>query len=100
MTSILGHRIAERWTAWRLERSAGPGIERVLSAYSQLAGDWSDATVGQIQRQFDAYANGYRALVERLAGPSQLSSEQEQAILRSLNVLRAEYAKDPVPANS
>jgi len=56
--------------------------------------------VGQIQRQFDAYANSYRALVERLGGPSQLSGEQEQAMLKSLNVLRAEYAKHPAPATS
>jgi len=100
MISVLGRKIAERWTVWRLARTSGPAIAKALSAYSQLAGDWSHGTVGQIQRQFDAYANSYRALVEQLGGPSQLSSEQEQAILRSLNVLRAEYAKDPVPATS
>jgi len=100
MIFLLGRRIAERWTAWRLARATGPAIEQALRSYSRLAGDWSDGTVGQIQRQFDAYANRYRALVERLVGPSQLSSEQEQAILRSLSVLRAEYAKDPVPATS
>jgi len=100
MISFGGRRIAERWTAWRLASSTGPAIEQALSAYSRLAGDWSDGTVGQIQRLFDAYADSYRALIERLAGPSQLSSEQEQAILRSLNVLRAECAKDSVPATS
>jgi GTP-binding protein EngB required for normal cell division/uncharacterized protein YukE len=100
MMSVWGRRLAERWTAWRLARSTGPGLQRSLSAYSRLAGDWSEGTLRQIQRQFEAYANRYRALLERLAGPSQLSSEQEQAILRSLNVLRAEHANNPVPATS
>jgi len=100
MVSFLGRRFAERWTAWRLARFIGPDMERALGAYSQLVGDWSDRMVGRMQRQFDAYANSYRALVERLAVPSQLSSEQEQAILRCLNSLRREQAKEPVPAAS
>lgn len=75
-------------------------MERALSAYSQLAGDWSDRMVGQIQSRFDAHANRYRALVERLAVPHELSSEQKQAILRNLNFLRREHAKELAPAVS
>ena len=95
---VLGSRIAERWTARRLARVIAPDTERALRAYSHLAGDWSQRTVRQIQRQFDASANSYRALVEQVARPHQLSNEQEQAIVRSLNILRAESAKEPVPA--
>jgi GTP-binding protein EngB required for normal cell division len=95
---LLGRGFAQRWTARRLARFVGPAMDRALSAYSQLAGDWSDRTVGQIQCRFDVYANSYRALVERLAVPRQLSSEQEQAILRSLNSLRREHTKEPAQA--
>jgi len=38
MISILGRRVAERWTAWRLARSAGSGLERSLSAFP----DWPE----------------------------------------------------------
>jgi GTP-binding protein EngB required for normal cell division len=100
MVSFLGRSFAERWTARGLARSIGRDMERALGAYSQLAGDWSNRMVGQIQCRFDAYANSYRALVERLAVPHELSSEQEQAILRSLNFLRGEHAKEPAPAVS
>jgi GTP-binding protein EngB required for normal cell division len=96
--SVLGFRIAERWTAWRLARAIAPDMERALRAYSQLAGDWSQRTVSRIQCQFDASANSYRAHLEQLASPHQLSNGQEQAIFRSLNILRAESAKEPVPA--
>jgi len=75
-------------------------MERALGAYSHLADDWSDRMVGQIQSRFDAHANSYRALVERLAVPHKLSGEQEQAILRSLNSLRREHAKEPAQAAS
>jgi len=100
MVSFLGRSFAERWTARGLTRSIGRDMERALSAYSQLAGDWSDRMVGQIQSRFDAHANRYRALVERLAVPHELSSEQEQAILRNLNFLRREHAKELAPAVS
>jgi hypothetical protein len=46
--------------------------------------------ISQIRRRFDAYANGYRAQLERLAGPHELSSEQEQAIRKSLGALQRE----------
>jgi GTP-binding protein EngB required for normal cell division len=100
MVSFLGRSFVERWTTRGLTRSIGRNVERALSAYSQLASDWSDRTVAQIQCRFDAYANGYRALVERLTVPHQLSSEQEQAILRSLNSLRQDHAKEPAQAAS
>jgi GTP-binding protein EngB required for normal cell division len=97
---FLGRSFAERRTTRGLARSIGRDIERALSAYSQLAGDWSDRTLAQIQCQFDAYANAYRALVERLTVPHPLSSEQEQAILRSLKSLRQDHAKEPAEAAS
>ncbi|HXW89617.1 MAG TPA: dynamin family protein [Terriglobales bacterium] len=97
---LLGRRFAERRTAQRLARVIAPDLGRALTAYRQLASDWSDRTVNQMQRWFDAYANGYRALLERLAGPHELSSEQEQAIRRCLNALQEEQAKQSVPTRS
>jgi GTP-binding protein EngB required for normal cell division len=92
---VFGPRFAERRIANKLARSIGPQILRALSAYRQLACDWSDRAVIQVQRRFDAYANGYRAQLERMVGSHELSSEQEQTIRRSLNTLRESQAKEP-----
>ena len=100
VVSLLGRSFTERWTAKKLARSVGPEIVRGLTGYCQLVSDWSDRTVGQIQHRFDAYANGYRAQVERLTGPHELSSEQEQAIRRSLDTLQGKQAREPVQAAS
>jgi hypothetical protein len=91
-----GPRFAERRIANKLARSIGPQTLRALSAYRQLTYDWSDRVVIQLQRRFDAYANGYRAQVERMVGSQELSSEQEQTIRRSLDTLRESQAKEPV----
>ena len=50
---------------------------------------WSERTLGQIQRRFDAYANGYRSQVERLVGDHASPAEQESAIRRELEGLEA-----------
>ena len=78
----------------------GPQVLRAVSGYRQLAYDWSEKTVGQMQRRFDAYANGYRAQVDRMVGSPELSSEQEETIRRGLDVLQEKQAKEPVHAAS
>jgi GTP-binding protein EngB required for normal cell division len=92
---LFGSSFAERQIANKLARSVGPQVLRALLSYRQLAFDWSDGVVGQVQRRFDAYANGYRAQLERMVGSQELSSEQEQTIRRSLDTLRESYAKEP-----
>jgi len=90
MAFLLGQGFAKKWTARKLARSVGPHIVRALHAYRQLVEAWGDRMISQIRRRFDAYANGYRAQLERLAGPHELSSEQEQAIRKSLGALQRE----------
>jgi GTP-binding protein EngB required for normal cell division len=98
VTLVFGRSFAERRIANKLARSIGPQTLTALSAYRQLAYDWSEKTVGQIQRRFEAYANGYRAQVERMLGSPELSSEQEQGIRDGLDALHGKDAKEPVQA--
>jgi GTP-binding protein EngB required for normal cell division len=95
---LLGPSFAERRIANKLARLIGPQILKALSAYRQLAYAWSEQMVSQIQRRFDAYANGYRAQIERMIGAQELPSDQEQSIRRSLDELRESYAKQPAEA--
>lgn len=97
---VLGRSFAERRIANKLARSIGTQTLRTLSAYGQLAYDWSEKTVSQIQRRFEAYANGYRAQVERMLGSPELSSEQEETIRRGLDTLRENHSKQPVQTAS
>jgi len=68
-------------------------LTRSLSAYRALLHDWSERTLGQIQRRFDAYANSYRAQVERSLGNQELGSGQEDIIRRDLEVLESAPAE-------
>jgi GTP-binding protein EngB required for normal cell division len=97
---LLGQGFAEKSTARKLARLIGPQVVRALRAYRQVVGDWGDRTLSRIRRRFDAYADGYRAQLERLAGSHELSTEQEQAIRKSLGILQGEQAKEPIPATS
>jgi 3'-phosphoadenosine 5'-phosphosulfate sulfotransferase len=66
-----------------------------LSAYRALLYDWVERTLRLIQRRFDAYANGYRAQVERLIG-HRAPAEQEGAIRRDLETLHEARLELPV----
>lgn len=71
----------------RLARTLGPQLEKSLSAYHALLYDWSERTMSQIQRRFDAYANSYRAQVNRLLGMTDAHAIDESAIQRDLENL-------------
>jgi hypothetical protein len=43
--------------------------------------------LGQVQRRFDAYANSYRAQVQRSLGTQELGTGQEDIIRRDLEAL-------------
>jgi GTP-binding protein EngB required for normal cell division len=73
---LLGRKMSESLVTRRLTGLIGVELTRYLSAYRALLRNWSERTLGQIQRRFDAYANGYRAQIERLLG-NQLPGNQE-----------------------
>ena len=85
--SLLGENISRSIVTKRLTGMVGGQLTKSLSAYRALLYDWSDRTLGQIQRRFDAYANGYRAQVERLVGDHVSPAEQESTIRRDLEGL-------------
>ncbi len=66
----------------RLSGLIGAQLTGSLSAYCALLCDWSERTLGQVQRQFDAYANSYRAQVERLLGNQGVRTGQDEDGIR------------------
>lgn len=85
--SLLGGNISRSIVTKRLAGMIGEQIRRSLSAYHALLYDWSDRTLSQIQLRFDAYANSYRAQVERLVGDHVSLAGQENTIRRDLDGL-------------
>jgi GTP-binding protein EngB required for normal cell division len=87
LLNLLGENISRSIVTKRLAGMIGEQIGKLLSAYHALLYDWSDRTLNQIQRRFDAYANSYRAQVERLVGDHLSPAGQENTIRRDLDGL-------------
>ncbi len=87
LLTFQGRRLSEKLVTKRITASVGDQIMRSLSAYRVLLDDWSERTLGQVQRRFDAYANSYRAQVERSLGNQELGTGQEDVIGRDLELL-------------
>jgi GTP-binding protein EngB required for normal cell division len=94
--NVLGENISRSMLAKRLASMIGGQLTKSLSIYHALLCDWSERTLGQIQRRFDAYANGYRAQVERLVGDHVSPAEQETAIRRDLENLEGTRSEPTV----
>jgi GTP-binding protein EngB required for normal cell division len=86
---LLGRRWSESFVTKRITGLIGAQVTKSLSAYRALLYDWSERTLGQVQRRFDAYANGYRAQVERSLGTQELGTAQEDIIRRDLEALES-----------
>ncbi len=86
---LLGRRVYESAVTRRLLRMIGTQLTSSLSAYAALRYDSSERTLAQIQKEFDAYANSYRAQVDGLLGKQALPGEQEDFILRDLERLES-----------
>ncbi|MFZ0957112.1 MAG: dynamin family protein [Candidatus Sulfotelmatobacter sp.] len=98
MLSLLGENISRSIVTKRLAGMIGGQLTKSLSAYHALLYDWSERTLAQIQRRFDAYANGYRAQAEGLVGDHVSPAEQESAIRRDLEDLEG-VRKEPTVAS-
>ncbi|MGA8439058.1 MAG: dynamin family protein [Candidatus Sulfotelmatobacter sp.] len=89
LLSLLGGNISRSMVTKRLAGMIGSQVTKSLSAYHALLYDWSDRTLSQIQRRFDAYANSYRAQIERLVGDHVSPVGQEDTIRCDLDRLES-----------
>ena len=86
LLTLLGRKLSESFVAKRITSLVGDRVRRSLSAYRALLYDWSVRTLGQVQRRFDAYANSYRAQVQRSLGTQEFGTGQD-IIRRDLEAL-------------
>jgi GTP-binding protein EngB required for normal cell division len=79
---LVGRKMSESFVTKRLTGLIGAQLTRSLSAYRALLGEWSERTLGQVQRRFEAYANSYRAQAERLLGNQEMRTGQDEDSIR------------------
>jgi len=88
VASLLGR----RWAAARVERlirsQAENRITDALAIYARVLQAWVRKTFVELQEQFDSYADGYRAHLDRLAA-NKTGVEDEQALRDDLTALGA-----------
>jgi GTP-binding protein EngB required for normal cell division len=82
LLTLVGRKMSESFVTKRLTALIGTQLTRSLSAYHALLCDWSERTLGQVQRRFDAYANSYRAQAERLLGNQEMRTGQDEDSIR------------------
>jgi GTP-binding protein EngB required for normal cell division len=82
LLALFGRKMSESFVTKRLTGLIGAQLTGSLSAYRALLCDWSERTLGQVQRRFDAYANSYRAQVERLLGNAEMRTGQDEDTIR------------------
>jgi GTP-binding protein EngB required for normal cell division len=97
LLTLVGRKMSESFVTKRLTRLIGAQLKRSLSAYCSLLCDWSEWTLGQVQRRFDAYANSYRAQIEGLLGNQEMRTGQdEDSIRRDLESLENTLREHPL----
>jgi len=79
---LVGRKMSESFVTKRLTGLIGAQLTRSLSAYRALLGEWSERTLGQVLRRFEAYANSYRAQAERLLGNQEMRTGQDEDSIR------------------
>jgi len=96
LLTLWGRRLSESFITRRLAKLIGTHLARSLSAYRALLYDWSERTLGQVQRRFDAYANSYRAQVERSLRGQEWPPDQADVIRRDLELLESAPAENTI----
>ncbi len=71
-------------------------VNETFQSYGRIVGSWNRRTLAELQRQFDAHADGYRTQLERLAGAGRAGPEERQAVQGDIDALAR--AGEEVPA--
>jgi GTP-binding protein EngB required for normal cell division len=95
--TVLGRGFTRRRIEKKIQGQVGPAVDGAFQRYGRMLESWSRRTLAELQRQFDAHADGYRAQLERLTGAGEDGPEEIEAIRRDLETLSRFHAGQPVP---
>jgi GTP-binding protein EngB required for normal cell division len=86
---LFGKKLLRAAMSKRLAELIGEQANKSLAAYHAVLFDWSERTLNQMQRRFNAYADNYRAQIGALTS-SQESGMEEDAVRRDLETLQGQ----------
>lgn len=87
IAALLGKRYEEEQLAHQIQRQIGRPLEQALASYTRVLKEWIRRVTSQMGRQFDTYAERYRALTEQVPQGEGLAPEERQAIEADLVLL-------------
>jgi hypothetical protein len=87
--TLFGRQFTRRRLEKKLREQAGNSVNGTFQSYGRIVEAWIRRTIVELQRQFDAHADGYRAQLARLAGAGTAGPEETQAVQRDIEALNA-----------
>jgi len=84
----LGERVARNRVKKELRNQLEPTLTNALGSYGKLLETWTVRAFEELQRRFGERADWYRAQIERQAGDSQISPDEEKLLRLDLERLR------------
>lgn len=85
--SFFGARFASKRMAQHLTEKIGPALDQSLATYGGLLRSWVISVVNQLKRAFDAYADSYRAHVERNLATGNSGAGEVEGVAEDLKLL-------------
>ena len=85
--SVFGRRLTIRRVERKLLTQVGPALGRAFQSYGRMLEAWVNRTLGELQRQFDAHADAYRAQLGRLTDEGTVGAEEVAAIRGDLEAI-------------
>ncbi len=85
--SFLGKALMSRRIEQKLRRQVGASVDKAFERYGRMMQLWTQRTLAELHRQFDAHADSYRSLIERMTGSPKAGPEDMDAIRRDIAAL-------------
>jgi GTP-binding protein EngB required for normal cell division len=95
LASLFGAKTVNSVVRRQLAVAIGHQLKNSLGRYQTLLYAWSQRTLSQMQRRFDAYANSYRAQIERWLFSQQEPGVADEAIQRDLEAIQTRRTVTP-----
>ncbi len=96
--AFLGKGYMSRRIEQKLRSQMGADVDKAFERYGRMMQSWTQRTLAELHRQFDAHADGYRAFIERLTGSPRVGAEDTDSIRRDIATLTQFHSEEPVGA--
>jgi GTP-binding protein EngB required for normal cell division len=98
--TILGKSVTKTRLRRKLEQQVGQQASEAYRSYGRMLEVWSRKTLSELHRQFDAYGDGYRSQMERMADGRGAGAEDSEAMRQDLALLSRFQSREETPVGS